>query len=151
MAYDDSSKTRQGGLDDTATNCEKLGRMYQTDHRNDGINFFSSKLNPVCNAFSVPEAILEGTRRITMARKSMHRLKQARGMMKELSISGTLSQVYTNHCIRTIAITLWSDAGSSNRHITTLPCLRNENSLLATTLLHCRSSPRCVLLFSHLP
>ena len=54
MAHDESSKTRQGGIDDTATNYEKLGRMYQTHHQNDGFNalrLYSSKLNPACNAF----------------------------------------------------------------------------------------------------
>ena len=29
MAHDEASKTRPGGIDDTATNNEKLGRMYQ--------------------------------------------------------------------------------------------------------------------------
>ena len=38
MAHDESSNTCQGGIDDTATNYEKFGRMYQTDHRNDGFN-----------------------------------------------------------------------------------------------------------------
>ena len=54
MAHEESSKTRQGGLDDTATNYEKLGRMYQTDDRNNEFNalrLYNSKLNPVCNAF----------------------------------------------------------------------------------------------------
>jgi len=50
-------------------------------------------------------------------------------MMKELSKAANLSQVYTNHCIRATAITLWSDAGLSNRHIMTLSGHRNENSL----------------------
>ena len=49
--------------------------------------------------------------------------------MKELSKAANLSQVYTNHCIRATAITLWSDAGLSNRHIMTLSGHRNENSL----------------------
>ena len=29
MGHDEASKTRRGGIDDTATNYEKLGRMYQ--------------------------------------------------------------------------------------------------------------------------
>ena len=48
MAHEESSKTRQGGLDDIATNYEKLGRMYQTDHRNNEFNalrLYNSKLN----------------------------------------------------------------------------------------------------------
>ena len=49
--------------------------------------------------------------------------------MKEFSKAANLSQVYTNHCIRATAITLWSDAGLSNRHIMSLSGHRNENSL----------------------
>ena len=51
--------------------------------------------------------------------------------MKELSKAANLSQVYTNHCIRATAITLWSDAGLSNRHIMSLSGHRNENSLIS--------------------
>ena len=29
MGHDEASKTRQGEIDDTATNYEKLGKMYQ--------------------------------------------------------------------------------------------------------------------------
>ena len=29
MGHDEASKTRRGGIDDTATNYEKLGRLYQ--------------------------------------------------------------------------------------------------------------------------
>ena len=49
--------------------------------------------------------------------------------LKELSVAAGLCQVYTNHCVRATAITLWSDAGLSNRHIMTISGHRNENSL----------------------
>ena len=42
------------GKDDTATNYEKLGRMYQIDYRNDGVNalwLYRINFNPECNAF----------------------------------------------------------------------------------------------------
>ena len=32
-------------------------------------------------------------------------------MIKVLGSAAYLSQIYTNHCIRATAITLWSDAG----------------------------------------
>ena len=71
------------GIDDTATNYEKGGRMYQTAHQNDGFNtlrLYCSKLNPACNAFfPVFEANLEGARRISLVRKSaMSRHEQTR-------------------------------------------------------------------------
>ena len=47
-AYDESSKTRQGGIDDTATNYEKIGRMYETDHQNDGFNALQLYCSLIC-------------------------------------------------------------------------------------------------------
>lgn len=65
-----------------------------------------------------------------MVRKSMPIGANKLGsMMKELSKAATLSQVYANHCIRATAITLWSDAGLSNRHVMTLSGNMTENSL----------------------
>ena len=58
MGHDEASKTRWG-IDDTTTNYEKRGRMYQRARR-------KSSAKPL---------------------------------------------VYTNHCLRATAITLWSDAG----------------------------------------
>ena len=49
--------------------------------------------------------------------------------MKILSKAANLSKIYTNHSVRATAITLWSDAGLSNRHIMSLSGHRNENSL----------------------
>ena len=40
-----------------------------------------------------------------------------------------LSKVYTNHCVRATAITLWSEAGLSDRHICHISGHRNPNSL----------------------
>ena len=77
MGHDEASKTRRGGIDDTATNYEKLGRMYQR----------------------------------ARWKSSAKRL------------------VYTNHCLRARAITLWSDAGLSM----TLLGHRNDNSLRSSS------------------
>ena len=49
--------------------------------------------------------------------------------MKILSKAANLSKIYTNHSLRATAITLWSDAGLSNRHIMSLSGHRNETSL----------------------
>ena len=132
MAHDESSKTRQGGIDDTATNYEKLGRIYQTHHQNDGFNalrLYSSKLNPACNAFfQFPMRFWKGPEESVWFENRCLGANKLGSMMKELSKAANLSQVYTNHCIRATAITLWSDAGLSNRHIMTLSGHRNENS-----------------------
>ena len=50
-------------------------------------------------------------------------------MMKDLSRSANLSRVYTNHSVRATAITLWSNAGMSNRHIMAISGHRNEQTL----------------------
>ena len=52
-------------------------------------------------------------------------------MMKEISEKAVLSTVYTNHCVRATAITLWSEAGLADRHICHISGhrMRNPNSL----------------------
>ena len=48
---------------------------------------------------------------------------------QQLSLSAELSQIYTNHSVSATAITLWSNAGLSNRHIMAISGHRNEQSL----------------------
>ena len=50
-------------------------------------------------------------------------------MMKEISQEAELSTVYTNHCVRATAITLWSQSGLENRQIMAISGHRNESSL----------------------
>ena len=50
-------------------------------------------------------------------------------VMKEISTKAKLSKVYTNHCVQVTAITLWSGAGLSDRHICHISGHRNPNSL----------------------
>ena len=52
-------------------------------------------------------------------------------MMKTISEEARLSKVYTNHCVRATAITLWSNAGISNRHIMAISGHRSEQSLVS--------------------
>lgn len=55
MSHDEASKTRQGGLSDTAASFEKLARIYQTENPNDGykaLRLYIEKPNPDCSAFS---------------------------------------------------------------------------------------------------
>ena len=54
MAHDEASKNHQGRLSDNTVSFEKFGRMYQTEHPNDGYNalcLYLEKLNPECSAF----------------------------------------------------------------------------------------------------
>jgi len=50
-------------------------------------------------------------------------------MMCRLSRMANLSQIYTNHCIRAIAITTLSDVGFETRPIMTVSGHRNESSV----------------------
>ena len=52
-------------------------------------------------------------------------------MMKTISEEARLSKVYTNHCVRATAITLWSNAGILNRHIMAIFGHRSEQSLVS--------------------
>ena len=52
MVHDEASKNHR--LSDNAVSIKKLGRMYQTEHPNDGYNalrLYLEKLNPECSAF----------------------------------------------------------------------------------------------------
>ena len=50
-------------------------------------------------------------------------------MMSKISTEAGLSHRYTNHSLRTTAITLWSEAGIGNHHIMAISGHRNEQSL----------------------
>ena len=89
-----------------------------------------SSVNPGCNAFfQFPKRFWKEPEESVWFENRCLGANKLGSKMKELSKAANLSQVYTNHCIRATAITLWSDAGLSNRHIMTLSGHRNENSL----------------------
>ena len=132
MAHDEASKNHPGGLSDKPS-YEKLGRMYKTDHPNDGytaLRLYLEKLHPQCSAFfQFPKRSWKSQSEKVWYENRCLGVNKLGGLMKELSVAAGLSQVYTNHCVRATAITLWSDAGLSNRHIMTISGHRNENSL----------------------
>lgn len=111
----ESSKPSRGDIDDTTTNYEKRGRMYHTDHQNDGFNalqLYCSKLNPKQNAFfQFPKRFWNGPVESVWFENRCLGVNKLSVMMKELSKAAKLSQVYTNRCIGATDITLWSDAG----------------------------------------
>ena len=117
MAHDESSNTRQGGNDDTATNKEKLGRMYQTDHQMMDL------------IFQFPKQYWKGPEESVWFKNLHLGVNNLGSMMKELSKAANLSQVYSNHCIRETAKKMWSVDGLSSHHNMRLCGHRNEDSL----------------------
>lgn len=132
MTHDETSKNHPGGFRDSES-YEKLGRMYQTDEPNDGysaLQLYLAKLNPKCEAFfQFPKRSWSHPAEEIWFENRCLGVNKLGNMMKELSLSAQLSKVYTNHCVRATAITLWSNAGLPNRHIMAISGHRNEQSL----------------------
>lgn len=132
MAHSESSKNHPGGLNDTES-FENLGRMYKTEQQDDGysaIKLYIAKLNPACEAFyQYPKRQWKSTDDSWYENRPLG-VNKLGDMMKNISSAAGLSQIYTNHCVRATSITLWSNAGLTNRHIMSISGHRNEQSLL---------------------
>ena len=133
MSHDEISKNHPGGLNDVEST-EKEARMYETEDQGDGykaLKLYLRKVNPKCTAFfrypkkniTAEDAVWYEARPL-----GMHSLAK---MMKDISVEARLSKVYTNHCVRATAITLWSNSGISNRHIMAISGHRSEQSLVS--------------------
>jgi len=133
MTHDELTKNHPGGVGDVSST-EKYARMYETEDVNDGykaLELYISKLNPKC------DSLFQYPRRNWSVDDSDNVWYEARplgvnkldGMMKAISEEAQLSKLYTNHCVRATAITLWSNAGIPNRHIMAISGHRNEQSL----------------------
>lgn len=71
-------------------------------------------------------------------------------MMKDISAAAELSKIYINHSVRASAITLWSQAGLSNRQIMAISGHRNETSLRSYNNQHSTSQLRqCSNVLAH--
>ena len=132
MTHDESTKNHPGGVG-VVESFEKEGRLYQTtDDPSDGFNalqFYISKLNPECTAFfQYPKRKWSPSDSIWYENRPLG-IQKLSTMMKEMSEAAGLSKEYTNHSVRATAITLWSNAGLSNRHIMAISGHRNEQSL----------------------
>ena len=129
MAYDEANKNHQGGLSDNTKSFGKLGRMYQTEHPN-ALRLYLEKLNRECSAFSqYPKRPWKRPQEGVWFENQCVGVNKLGDMIKIFSKAANLSKIYTNHSVRATAITLWSDAGLSNRHIMSLSGHRNENAL----------------------
>ena len=131
MAHDEATKNHPGGVSDVPSN-EKLARMYESSEENDGykaMKFYIAKLNPKNDAFfQYPKKQWKYDDEIWYDAKPIG-VNKLENMMKSISEASKLSKVYTNHCVRATAITLWSNAGMQNRHIMAISGHRSEQSL----------------------
>ena len=140
MAQDEASKNHQGCLSDNTVSFEKFGRMYQTEHPNDGFNalcLYLEKLNPECSAFfQCPKRSWKRPHDGMWFENRCLRVNKLGDMMKILSKAANLSKIYTNHSVTATAITLWSDAGLSGHRnpsaVTTLVLHPSSSSCVAT-------------------
>ena len=91
--------------------------------------FYVSKLNLECTAFyQYPKRKWSPSDSIWYEIRPLG-IQKLGTMMKEMSEAAGLSKKYTNHSVRATAITLWSNAGLSNRHIMAISGNWNEQSL----------------------
>ena len=110
LTHDELSKNHPGVFDDTES-FEKDGRMYRA------LELYISKLNPHCSAFfQFPKRKWSPSDSVWYENRPLG-VNKLGVMMREISEEAELSSIYTNHCVRATAITLWSDAGLENRHI----------------------------------
>lgn len=130
MTHDEIATNHQGGLQDKFSS-EKAARMYETHSETDGygaLRLYISKLNPKCDALFQAHN-RDWSELHTSKNMSYESRPLGVNMMREISTKTMLFKVYTNHCVRVTAITLWSEAGLSDRHICHISGHRDPNSL----------------------
>ena len=133
MAHDEVSKNHQGGLKDVESR-EKEARLYETEDENGGykaLELYLQKVNPKCSAFfQYPKKCITAEDAVWYEARPLG-INSLAKMMKTISKEAHLSKTYTNHSVRATAITLWSTAGISNRHIMAISGHRSEQSLFS--------------------
>ena len=106
--------------------------MYKTNSQTDGysaLEFFLTKLNPECNAlFQYPKRNRRPSDQVWYENRPVG-VNKLSTTMKEISKDAGLSCIYTNHSVRATAITLWANAGLSDREIMAISGHRSEASL----------------------
>lgn len=133
MSHDELSKNHPGGLKDVEST-EKEARMYKTEDQGDGykaLKLYLQKVNPNCTAFfQYPKKNCRAEDAVWYEARPLGMNSLAK-MMKIISEEARLPKIYTNHCVKATAITLWSNAGISNRHIMAISGHRSEQSLVS--------------------
>ena len=127
MTHDEASKNHPGGLKDVSS-VEKEARMYETEEENDGykaLKLYLSKINPNSTAFfQYPKKNWSPDQEVWYEARPVGVNTLAN------SEEAGLSKKYTNHSVRATAITIWSNANVSNRHIMAISGHRSEQSLV---------------------
>ena len=91
--------------------------------------FFLWKLNPECEAlFQFPRRNWKPSDNVWYENRPLG-INKLSAMMKDISSAAGLSRIYTNHPVRATAITLWANAGLTNREIMAISGHRSESSL----------------------
>lgn len=131
MTHDEKTKNHPGGISEVES-FEKNGRMYKTNSQADGysaLEFFLTKLNPECDAlFQYPKRNWRPSDQVWYENRPLG-VNKLSTTMKEISKEANLSRIYTNHSVRATAITLWANAGLSDREIMAISGHRSEASL----------------------
>lgn len=153
MAHDEKTKNHQGGLQDDES-FERYGRMYKGTGPTDGytcLELYLHKLSPKCDAlFQYPKRNWSGILESCWYENRPLGVNKLSTMMKDISAAAELSKIYINHSVRASAITLWSQAGLSNRQIMAISGHRNETSLRSYNNQHSTSQLRqCSNVLAH--
>ena len=131
MIHGESSKNHTGGRP-VSESLQHLAHMYKTKEESDAytaLKLYLGKLHRSCEAlFQTPKRNWKPTDSIWYENRPL-RVNKLADMMKSISSAAGLSKIYTNHCVRATSITLWSNAGLTNRHIMSISGHRNEQSL----------------------
>ena len=131
MAHDEATRNHQGGVSDVES-FEKNARMNKTNSKTDGytaLDFFLSKLNPECESLlQYPKRNWKPCDNVWYENRLL-RVNKLSTMMKNISSAAGLYRIHTNHSVRATAITLWANAGLTNREIVAIFGHHNEPSL----------------------
>ena len=131
MTHEELSKNHQGGFPDKSSD-ERQTHLYSTGQDGDAFSCFRKyldKLNPRQQAFfQKPREKFEQSDQVWFENKPLG-VNKFSTIMKQISIGAGQSKKYTNHCVRATAITLWSDSCVPARHIMSISCHTNEQSL----------------------
>ena len=93
------------------------------------LEVFLTKLNPQRDAiFQYPKRNWRPSDKVWYENRPLGKNKLS-SLMKEISVEAGLSHTYTNHSVRATAITLWANAGLTDREIMAISGHRIEASL----------------------
>lgn len=130
MAEQEKTKNHPGGLSDKADEADP--KMFSTDENNCPVEYLKKLikvLNPGEEAlFQRPKRKFCFSDEIWFDRSPLG-VNTLGNMMKEISLAAKLSQIYTNHSVRSTSVTLLDRAGVPVHRIMQVSGHRNESSV----------------------